>query len=111
MALKTTSKSKSKVRIKGITRIDHPPRRTYGWYVRMQIAGEKHAKFFSDLTHGGKGKALEAAKIHRVKLEKLAVSAPAPKKVVKKVVKKAAPVRKAPAKKKTAKVVRKSARR
>ena len=36
-----------------------------GWEVRMQRRGERIEKFFSDLNHGGKRAALQAAKTYR----------------------------------------------
>jgi hypothetical protein len=44
--------------------------KTYGgWEVRMQRQGIRFEKFFSDLVHGGKRAALQAAKEHRDDLE------------------------------------------
>lgn len=116
--MKKTAGSKGKIR--GITRIDHPARRTYGWYVRLQVAGKSHSKLFSDKSHGGKNKALEAAVTHLRKLEKQtgvkvgegrggnrkAVARPAAKKAVKK-----APAKKAAKKAPAKKAAKKAARR
>jgi hypothetical protein len=33
---------------KSISRLDHPKKRTHGWYVRVVFQGEIHAHFFSD---------------------------------------------------------------
>jgi hypothetical protein len=49
-------------RAKGISRIDHPARRTHGWYVRMYAQGKvQDARLFSDGRYGGASEALEAA--------------------------------------------------
>jgi len=40
-----------------------------GWEVRMQRQGVRFEKFFSDINHGGKRAALQAAKDHRDALE------------------------------------------
>jgi hypothetical protein len=49
----------------GISRIDHPARRTYGWFVRVGYAGRgkrpRVSRFFSDRLHGGPAAALRAA--------------------------------------------------
>jgi hypothetical protein len=49
----------------GISRIDQAARRTYGWFVRVSAYGHLLSKFFPDRAHGGKPKALAAAKRHR----------------------------------------------
>ena len=49
------------LRHKNITRIDHPAKNTYGYFVRIQWKGEKRAKFFSDGVHGDRLGALDAA--------------------------------------------------
>jgi hypothetical protein len=51
-----------------ISRVDHTPKNTYGYYVRVQRSGVLHAKFFSDLAAGGKRKALRQAKEHEAAL-------------------------------------------
>lgn len=52
-------------RPRGVSRIDHPARRTYGWFVRVGYAGlgkqARHTRFFSDGLHGGIAAALRAA--------------------------------------------------
>jgi hypothetical protein len=48
--------------IKGITRIDYEGLATRGWMVRITRAGNRKQQFFNDKTHGGKAKALAAAK-------------------------------------------------
>jgi hypothetical protein len=49
----------------GISRIDQPARRTYGWFVRVSAHGIVLAKFFPDQSCGGKVKAFAAARKHR----------------------------------------------
>ena len=48
-------------RHKNITRIDHPPKNTYGYNVRICWKGQKHGKFFSDKVYGDRLGALAAA--------------------------------------------------
>jgi hypothetical protein len=49
-------------RPRGISRIDHPARRTHGWYVRLYDRGvPKVARLFSDGQYNGMSAALEAA--------------------------------------------------
>src|SRR5689334_8326976 len=55
---------------KGISRIDQPSRNTLGWYVRVMFDGKQVAKFFSDKSHGGRKKALDAAVRYRDEAEK-----------------------------------------
>jgi AP2 domain len=50
-----------KIKHKNLTRIDHPAKRTYGYFVRIQWQGERRAKFFSDKKHGDRLAALDAA--------------------------------------------------
>ena len=52
----------------GISRIDQPSRRTYGFFVRLARKGKIYNAFFADQTHGGKRKALDAARQHYQKL-------------------------------------------
>lgn len=49
-----------------ITRIDH--KNTHGWNVRIVKDGDTHSRLFSDGVHGGKRKALDAARSFRDKL-------------------------------------------
>jgi hypothetical protein len=49
----------------GITRVDHEPSRTHAWRVTIQRQGKIHVGHFSDGVHGGKQKALAAAKAFR----------------------------------------------
>ena len=50
----------------GISRIDHPRKRTYGWYVRAYTGRTTRvARFFSDLKYGGRAAALGAAITYR----------------------------------------------
>lgn len=58
------------VRYKGISRVDSPKSRTYGWYVRVFYNGEKRVRFFSDGRHGGVEKAFQKALNFRNKAEK-----------------------------------------
>lgn len=46
---------------KNITRVDYPPKSTYGYMVRVRWKGVHHQRFFSDRVHGGRIHALEAA--------------------------------------------------
>lgn len=50
-----------KIRHKNITRIDHPTKRTHGYFVRIQWKGERRMKFFSDGVYGDRLSALDAA--------------------------------------------------
>ena len=56
------------VRRRGISRIDQPSTRTYGWFVRASFEkrpdgsyAPRHRKFFGDAGYGGKRRALRAA--------------------------------------------------
>jgi hypothetical protein len=56
------------VRRRGISRIDQPSTRTHGWFVRAGFSkrpdgtyAPRHRKFFGDVSHGGKRRALQAA--------------------------------------------------
>jgi len=54
----------------GISRIDQEVRRTFGWYVRNTIPGDKIiSKFFPDRAYGGKPEALVAARAYRAKMQ------------------------------------------
>jgi hypothetical protein len=58
---------------RGIARLEQPRTGTYGWHVRIQRRGVKHAKYFSDRAHGGAGHSLLAARAWRdVLLERFA---------------------------------------
>jgi hypothetical protein len=48
-----------------IRRVDYPTKHTHGWLVQVQRQGKTHTRFFNDNTHGGPGKALDAALAHR----------------------------------------------
>lgn len=48
-------------RYKNITRIDHPPKRTHGFFVRVRWKGQNRSRFFSDKKHGDRLSALGAA--------------------------------------------------
>ena len=65
------------IRRRGITRIDQPSTRTHGWFVRSQFRerpngtyGPRHQKFFGDFSHGGKRRALQAAKAFLASVER-----------------------------------------
>ncbi|MBD2462368.1 AP2 domain-containing protein [Oscillatoria sp. FACHB-1407] len=45
----------------GISRIEQPEKKHFGYYVRLMWRGKQYAKFFSDKKYGGKQKALKAA--------------------------------------------------
>jgi hypothetical protein len=96
-----TSRARSTHR-RGISRIDQPSTRTFGWFVRLGwhvrrdgSYGPKHTKFFGDAGNGGKQKALKAAQSFVAKVEKKA-----PKRAV---------ARKSAAKKKVTRKARKRA--
>jgi hypothetical protein len=68
-------RSRRPVRRRGISRIDQPSTRTHGWFVRAGFYrrangkyAPRHRKFFGDVTHGGKRKALAAARAYLAKL-------------------------------------------
>lgn len=48
----------------GISRIDQPEKRTFGFFVRLMRKGKIYNAFFADKSHGGKRNALEAARSH-----------------------------------------------
>jgi len=52
----------------GICRIDQQDKRNHGFFVRLQRQGKVHSAFFTDLKHGGRAKALAAARRHYRKL-------------------------------------------
>jgi hypothetical protein len=52
----------------GVSRINQPEKRTYGFFVRLTRNGRIHNAFFADKSHGGKRKALEAARKHYQRL-------------------------------------------
>jgi hypothetical protein len=60
-------------RPRGVTRMDHPRRRTHGWFVRVGYAGmgkqARHTRLFSDMSYGGIAAALRAALHYRVAAE------------------------------------------
>jgi len=49
----------------GISRIDHEASRTHSWHVTVQRQKRIFTRHFSDHVHGGKQKALQAAKAYR----------------------------------------------
>lgn len=65
------------VRRRGVSRIDQPSTRTYGWFVRAGFYKRRdgsyvprHRKFFGDVTYGGKRRALRAALGYLAKVER-----------------------------------------
>ena len=70
------TKSRSPRR-RGISRIDQPSTRTFGWFVRAGFHkrrdgsyGPRHSKFFGDYSYGGKRKALASARAYLAALER-----------------------------------------
>ena len=68
---------KKPVRRRGISRIDQPSTRTYGWFVRSGFHRRKdgayvprHSKYFGDATHGGKAKSLRAAQAYHATVDR-----------------------------------------
>jgi hypothetical protein len=57
---------RNKQSVKNIKRIDST--KTHGWQVHVRRGGVLKTKLFSDRLHGGKRKALDAAKAHRDEL-------------------------------------------
>jgi hypothetical protein len=55
-------------RTPGICRIDQPAKHNHGFFVRLQRRGRIHSAFFSDKMHGGRARALAAARQHYRKL-------------------------------------------
>lgn len=58
-------------RTRGISRIDQPSTRTYGWFVRAGFYkradgsyAPRHRKFFGDASYGGKRRGLRAAQAY-----------------------------------------------
>lgn len=48
--------------MKGISRIDQEEKHNHGWFVRVTRKGKTYSSFFTDKKHGGKTKALKAAR-------------------------------------------------
>jgi hypothetical protein len=64
VAKKTAKKAaRRRTGLKGISRIDQDEKHNHGWFVRVTRKGKTYSSFFTDKKHGGKGKALAAAKI------------------------------------------------
>ncbi|PWT93773.1 MAG: hypothetical protein C5B54_01335, partial [Acidobacteria bacterium] len=55
---------------KSISRVDHEAKHSYGWFVRVAFRGKIHQRFFSDLAHKSRRKALKAAIKWRNKTER-----------------------------------------
>ena len=66
MAKTKQKRVKNKQSVKNIKRIDST--KTHGWQVHVRRGGVLKTKLFSDRLHGGKRKALAAAKEHRDEL-------------------------------------------
>jgi hypothetical protein len=66
MAKTKQKRIKNKQSVKNIKRIDST--KTHGWQVHVRRGGVLKTKLFSDRLHGGKRKALAAAKEHRDEL-------------------------------------------
>jgi hypothetical protein len=58
---KKATRGPKTTRHKNITRIDHPPKRTHGYFVRVRWKGQNRSRFFSDKKHGDRLAALTAA--------------------------------------------------
>jgi len=63
-------------RHRGISRIDQDSTRTHGWFVRTGFYRRRdgsyvprHSRFFGDVSHGGKRRALQAAKEYLAKVQ------------------------------------------
>ena len=61
--------------LRGISRIDQPSTRTFGWFVRTGFYkrrdgtyAPRHRRFFGDVTHRGKRRALRAAREYLAKV-------------------------------------------
>ena len=74
-------------RHKNISRLEYPPKQMFGFWVRIQWQGQKHAKFFSDRRYGDGLAALDAAlewrnateqALGKPRTERLVVGAPKP---------------------------------
>ena len=65
-------------RRRGISRIDQPSTRTHGWFVRTGFYKRRdgtyvprYRKFFGDMSHRGKRRALQAAQAYLASVTKL----------------------------------------
>lgn len=56
---------------RGIVRIDQPEKYNHGWWVRRRRGAKMYSKFFADKKHGGKGKALAAARGYNDELSRM----------------------------------------
>jgi len=68
MPAKKNSRKSSKSPNAGISRINQPEKRTFGFFVRLMRKGRIYNAFFADKTYGGKQKALGAARQHYTNL-------------------------------------------
>ena len=64
----TMKKKITSTRMRGISRIDQPAKRTHGFFVRLTRRGKTYSAFFTDQRYGGKKRALAAAQKHYRKL-------------------------------------------
>ncbi len=71
----------------GISRIDQASTRTHGWFVRVGYHvrrdgsyGARHTRFFGDVSHGGKQRALKAAEKYVASVHRPAKRRAKPKK-------------------------------
>lgn len=55
---------------KNISRVDHEPKHSHGWLVRIVFGDKRYQRFFSDLAQKGKRASLKAAIRWRNKIEK-----------------------------------------
>src|SRR5947207_1618397 len=73
---RTMKRTRSRTtRRRGISRIGQPSTRTFGWFVRADFYRRRdgsyvprYRKFFGDVTHGGKRRALRAARAYLAKV-------------------------------------------
>ncbi len=56
---------------RGIVRIDQPEKYNHGWWVRRRRLAKMYSKFFADKKHGGKAKALGAARRYNDELTRV----------------------------------------
>jgi hypothetical protein len=61
-SVKRTKRPRRPANMKGISRIDQDEKHNHGWFVRVTRKGKTYSSFFTDKKHGGKTKALKAAR-------------------------------------------------
>lgn len=59
---KVSKRTRRPANMKGISRIDQEEKHNHGWFVRVTRKGKTYSAFFTDKKHGGKTKALAAAR-------------------------------------------------